>query len=109
VKPAPVAVIKKPVVEKSPPPAANPESGKAAAATKPAAVAKTASTEPKPQKQLVPVTQVSQPNTPPNGATIGTVIRRLPPVEPADANAVNRDAAVSAGGSIPVYPTTGIE
>jgi len=58
---------------------------------------------------LVPVTQVSSSNAPADGPAIGTVIRRLPPVEQADSSATNRNAALSLGGSIPVYPTTGIE
>ena len=93
-KPAPVAV-KKPV-EKPRPPVANPESVKAAD-KQPAAGDKSASAEPTPQKPLVPVTQVSMSNGPADGATIGTLIRRLPPVEPTDPNVVNRAAALSAG------------
>jgi hypothetical protein len=107
VKPAPV-VARKPKAEKPRPPAAKPESGKAAADKKPAASDNVASTAPQPQKPLVPVTQVRLASAPANGTAIGTVIRRLPPVESADSNAINR-AALPAGGSIPVYPTTGIE
>jgi hypothetical protein len=35
-------------------------------------------------------------------------IRRLPPVTPADAGQ-NQQAALLSNGSIPIYPTTGIE
>ncbi len=101
VKPAPVAAKKS--VEKPRPSAAKPDGGTAAQDKKPAAA------EPKPEKQLVPVTQVSLASAPANGATIGTVIRRLPPVEPTDPNAANRANTLPAGGTIPVYPTTGIE
>ena len=100
---------KKSAAEKPHPTTAKPENGKAAADQKPAASDKPASAEPKPQKPLVPVTQVSLANAPADGTTIGTVIRRLPPVEAADANATSRDAAASLGGSIPSMPTTGIE
>jgi hypothetical protein len=105
-------MVPKPVAEKPRPPAAppenKPESSKAVADKKPAASDKVASVAPQPPKPLVPVTQVRLASAPANGAAIGTVIRRLPPVESADSNAINR-ATLPAGGSIPVYPTTGIE
>jgi len=108
VKPAPV-VAQKSVAKKPQPAAPGPESGQAAADKKPAASPKVAAAEPKPQKRLVPVTQVSRSNAPADTATVGTVIRRLPPVEPVDPNATNGNAAPTPDGSIPVYPTTGIE
>ena len=102
-------VAQKSVAKKPQPAAPGPESGRAAADKKPAASPKVAAAEPKPQKRLVPVTQVSRSNAPADAATVGTVIRRLPPVEPVDPNATNGNAAPTPDGSIPVYPTTGIE
>ena len=94
VKPAPVVAAKS-VAQKPQPAAASPEAGHAAD-KKPAASKQVAAAPPKPQKQLVPVTQVSLPNAPADAAAIGTVIRRLPPVDPADTGAINR-RAVTAG------------
>jgi hypothetical protein len=100
-------VAQKSVAKKTQPAAASPK-GQAAAGPRPAATKQVAAA-PKPQKQLVPVTQVSLPNAPTDAATIGTVIRRLPPVEPADPNATARSVPPAPDGSIPIYPTTGIE
>ena len=94
VKPAPV-VAQKSVAKQPQPAAAGPKNDQAAAGPKPAATKQVAAA-PKPQKQLVPVTQVSLPNAPADAATIGTVIRRLPPVDPADPNTTARQR--SAGG-----------
>ena len=108
VKPAPV-VAQKSVAKKPQPAAASPKNGEAAAGQKPAANKQVAAVPPKPQKQLVPVTQVSLSNAPADAATVDTVIRRLPPVEPTDANAPSRSIPPTPDGSIPIYPTTGIE
>jgi hypothetical protein len=101
-------VAQKSVAKKEQPAAAGSKNGQAAARPKPAATKQVAAA-PKPQKQLVPVTQVGLPNAPADAATIGTVIRRLPPVEPADANATADNVPPAADGSIPIYPTTGIQ
>ncbi len=102
-KPPAPKVAKKSVVDDSRPTGAGPASGRAVANDK-AAPAKA-----KPQKRLVPVTQVTLANAPANEATGAAVIRRLPPVEPTDSSSANRQPAIFSGGSIPVYPTTGIE
>jgi hypothetical protein len=60
------------------------------------------------RKPLVPVTAVSAPHVPGNEAVGGAGISRLPPVDRNDPNLANRNAQLS-GGSIPIYPTTGIE
>jgi hypothetical protein len=65
-----------------------------------------ASAEPVARKPLVPVAPMISSNAPGSGAGM----RRLPPVESVDSNAaVSRDTAAVLNGSIPVYPTTGIE
>ena len=61
------------------------------------------------RKPLVPVMPVSSPNALGDEAAGGAGIRRLPPVERADSNSANHHPTVSVDGSIPVYPTTGIE
>jgi hypothetical protein len=58
-----------------------------------------------PQKPLVPVALVSTSAAPAGAQNL----RRLPPVDQADSSQMGRDAAQSPGGSIPVYPSTGIE
>ena len=106
VKPVPTPapkVVKKSVADDSRSTNAGPASGSAAASEKAAAV------KTQPPKPLVPVTQVSPSNAPANEVTGAAVLRRLPPVEPTDASAANRQPAVFSGGSIPVYPATGIE
>jgi outer membrane biosynthesis protein TonB len=107
VKPAPKPpapkVAKKSVADDSRPTSAGPASGRAAANDK------ATPAEAKPQKRLVPVTQVTLANAPANETTGAAVIRRLPPVEPTDSSSANRQPAMFSGGSIPVYPTTGIE
>ena len=60
------------------------------------------------RKPLVPVTAVSAPRVPGNVAVGGAGISRLPPVDRNDPNLARRNAQLS-GGSIPIYPTTGIE
>lgn len=60
------------------------------------------------RKPLVPVTTVPA-GSPDSGVADGAGIRRLPPVDPNNANLANRDPLQSANGSIPIYPTTGIE
>ena len=68
-----------------------------------------AAVEPEAQKPLVPVMQISSASAPPSEAAGGAGIRRLPPVKRADSIAVDRNTSPSFNGSIPVYPTTGIE
>ncbi len=58
------------------------------------------------QKALVPVVPVALSMTASDNAA-GVGIRRLPPVTQGYANPAN--VAQSLGGSIPIYPTTGIE
>jgi hypothetical protein len=60
------------------------------------------------RKPLVPVTVVSTPSVPGDEAGGGAGISRLPPVDQNDPNLASRNAQLS-GGSIPIYPTTGIE
>ena len=86
----------KSVAQKPQPAAARPK-GLARRPTKPAASKQVAAAPPKPQKQLVPVTQVSLPNAPADAAAIGTVIRRLPPVDPADTGTIDRQRRDCAG------------
>ena len=61
------------------------------------------------RKPLVPVAQVNTAETPEKGGADGAGIRRLPPVDPNSANLANRNFQQMQGGSIPIYPTTGIE
>jgi hypothetical protein len=61
------------------------------------------------RKALVPVTPISSERGLAGESVVGVGIRRLPPVPPSDPLAVSHDAAVLANGSIPFYPTTGIE
>ena len=61
------------------------------------------------QKPLVPVAAVNSAGTPRNEVVGGAGIRRLPPVTQADPIAASRDTAPASSGSIPVYPSTGIE
>jgi hypothetical protein len=60
------------------------------------------------RKPLVPVTVVSSPRFAGNVAVGGAGISRLPPVDQNDPNPATRNAQLSSG-SIPIYPTTGIE
>lgn len=101
-KPAP-KVAKKSRADDSRSTSSGPASDRAAANDK------AAPAEVKPQKPLVPVTQVSPANAPVSEATSAAVLHRLPPVEPTDANSASPQPAVFSGGSIPVYPATGIE
>ena len=64
-----------------------------------------AAAEPNLRRPLVPVTPVSMVGGPADPA----VIRRLPPVEQSGTNPVSAQGGQLPGGSIPVYPTTGIE
>jgi len=66
-------------------------------------------TDPEGRKPLVPVAQVNTAETPEKGGADGAGIRRLPPVDPNGASLVNRGLQALEGGSIPIYPTTGIE
>lgn len=60
-------------------------------------------------RPLVPVAVVSARNTPGGEAANGAAVRRLPPVEQVEPNFANGDQTPFLNGSIPVYPTTGIE
>ena len=60
-----------------------------------------------PHKPMVPVLLVSSSNALAGESGVG--VRRLPPVSGGDACPVNRDSLASQDGSIPVYPSTGIE
>lgn len=60
------------------------------------------------RKPLVPVTVVNSPSVAGNVAVGGAGISRLPPVDRNDPNLASRNAQLS-NGSIPIYPTTGIE
>jgi hypothetical protein len=103
VQPAPEATDKT-VIGNAQSAESNSASGDAATASEEAAAA-----EREVRKPLVPVTPVSAPNALRNEAAGGAGIRRLPPVARANANPVNRDPTRPFDGSIPVYPTTGIE
>lgn len=65
-----------------------------------------AASGPESRKLLVPVTPASAVG---NEAVGGAGIRRLPPVVKNEADAANGRLRLSFDGSIPVYPTTGIE
>ena len=58
--------------------------------------------------RLVPVTPLNLVGARAD-ASASEGVRRLPPVAAGDADLANRDPARIFGGSIPVYPTTGIE
>ena len=64
-----------------------------------------AAAEPGVRKPLIPVTPVSMAGRPADAAAI----RRLPPVEQSGTNPVSAQGGDLSAGSIPVYPTTGIE
>lgn len=60
------------------------------------------------RKPLVPVTVMDTPTASGDKAVGGAGISRLPPVDPNDSNLASRNLQLP-GGSIPIYPTTGIE
>ena len=59
------------------------------------------------EKPLVPVPKVIAAERP-VGTVEGTAVRRLPPVDP-NVPPVARYPSESAGGAIPIYPSTGIK
>ena len=61
------------------------------------------------RKPLVPVTSVGLPSASVSTVVGGAGIRRLPPVERTSSDVTKRVLARSSDGTIPVYPSTGIE
>jgi hypothetical protein len=70
---------------------------------------KDAAVQPETQKSLVPIVPVSSSHDRGNEVAGGAGIRRLPPVEATNQNAATRELTQTPNGSIPIYPTTGIE
>jgi hypothetical protein len=62
-----------------------------------------------PEKPLVPVSQAAVLGSTPAGGELAGAVRRLPPVDPNQPPPPSGRNWQSAGGAVPVYPSTGIK